>query len=208
ATMSRIFFSLSILALAMMSATIIVGLRLGDLKASLVERAHLMDQVAKETATPAARQRLVELDSLWTWRGVHMLLGVGTALAIILVNSIAVTYFIGTGRWCREVVEAYALDPALNAQSQRIKRRSFPWAVLGMTAAIGVSALGAAADPGTLRLNTEKWVTPHLIASFAGLTLIAVAFFLQWLNILENHLVIDAVVAEVGRIRRERGLEA
>ena len=32
--------------------------------------------------------------------------------SVVLVESVVVTYFIGTSRWCKEVVETYRLDPA------------------------------------------------------------------------------------------------
>jgi hypothetical protein len=99
------------------------------------------------------------------------------------------------------------LDVALVRRSTALKRRTFPWAVLAMLAVVGVSALGAAADPGTLRPHTEDWVTPHLLGSMCGLAFIAWAFFAEWKNIEANHAVIQDVLDEVKRIRLERGLE-
>jgi len=216
--MSRIFFSLGILALLLMAATLSIGLYLGDFKAQLLERRQLdreiqtlQTQIPKpadwEVQLAAARARMAALDAVRGWFRVHLLLGVGTSLTVILVNCIAVTYFIGTGRWCREVVETYRLDPALAAKSQKLKRRSFPWAALGIASALVISALGAAADPGTLRSTTDVWATPHLVAAFAGFLVIAWAFFIQWANIGENHAVIEEIVARVGEVRREQGLE-
>ena len=40
----------------------------------------------------------------------HMLLGAAAALMTVLVNSITITYFIGTSRWCKEVCETYQLE--------------------------------------------------------------------------------------------------
>ena len=57
---------------------------------------------------------------------VHRLMGVATAMVVVLVNSIAVTYFIGTGRWCKEVVETYRLDSDLVRRSSAFKRGPFP----------------------------------------------------------------------------------
>ena len=74
---------------------------------------------AAETSLKSARQ----ISSL------HILLGIISVLLVVLVCSIAVTYFIGTGRWCREVTEAYRMEPAILAESQSLKRGSFPWAV-------------------------------------------------------------------------------
>ncbi len=63
-----------------------------------------------------------------------------------MVNSIAVTYFVGTSRWCKEVGLTYQLDPQLIEQGQVNKRRNFPWALLSMTVIIVVAAFGAMAD--------------------------------------------------------------
>src|SRR5687767_3656973 len=60
---------------------------------------------------------------------IHMLLGAGGALMAILVNSITITYFIGTSRWCKEVCETYRLPGELAERSTRLKRSTFPWAL-------------------------------------------------------------------------------
>ncbi|HEY2893422.1 MAG TPA: hypothetical protein VGJ16_04395, partial [Pirellulales bacterium] len=104
--MNRIFLTLAWFALAMMAATLVVGLAIEDLHTD-----HSPDMLR--------------------WATVHRLMGIATALAVVLVNSIVVTYFIGTGRWCKEVCETYALQPDLIRRSTMLKRRTFPWAVLG-----------------------------------------------------------------------------
>jgi len=213
-TMSRIFISLGLLALLLMAIMLSIGLYLQDYKGRLVALATeiktLQEQgrgAGSQDAAGKLLQARASLMELQGWFRVHMLLGVGTSLAIILVNCIAVTYFIGTGRWCREVVETYQLDPALAARSQKLKRRSFPWATLGIITALAISALGAAADPGNTVSQSEFWVTPHMVAAFAGFLLIAGAFYFQWVNIAENHSVLEEIVAQVEAIRRERGLD-
>ena len=169
-------------ALVMMGATLIVGLSIGDLHTEHTEE-------------------------MLRWATVHRLAGVATALAVVLVNSIVVTYFIGTSRWCKEVCETYGLDVSLIRRSTRLKRRTFPWAVMGMLAVVGVIALGGAADPATGMPHTRDWVTPHLLGAMTGLLFIAWAFFVEWKYIEANHVVIADVLAEVRRIRLERGLE-
>jgi hypothetical protein len=141
------------------------------------------------------------------WATVHRLSGVATALTVVLVNSIVVTYFIGTSRWVKEVSEAYSLGHQFVVRSNALKRKTFPWAVMGMLAIVGVIARGAAADPATGLPHTADWVTTHLLGALAGATFIAYVFFVEWNNIHANHLVIADVIAEVRRIRVERGLE-
>jgi hypothetical protein len=141
------------------------------------------------------------------WRGRHMLTGVAAALAVVLVESIGVTYFIGTSRWVKEVTETYRLPTDDLATSTRLKRRTFPLCVLGMLTVVAVGALGAASDPGTGRPNTESMAGIHQLAALGGLCLVAWTYYRAWLNIVDNQDVIARIVAHVQRIRAERGLD-
>ncbi|HEY2882416.1 MAG TPA: hypothetical protein VGJ15_08285 [Pirellulales bacterium] len=179
--MARIFTSLALFALALMAAALVLGLVLGDIHGRR------------------------EPDVL-RWATIHRLSGMAAALAIVLVDCIGMTYFIGTGRWCREVVETYELSPDLIARSVALKRRAFPWAILSLLTVIAVGALGAAADPATGRIGTQSWVVIHLSCALLGFAFIAAAFFMQVQQIAAHHQVIDEIVAEVRRIREARGL--
>jgi hypothetical protein len=182
---TRIFLVLAWFALIFMAATLVIGLSLGDLGPE---------------SPPETLQ----------WASVHRLSGIASALVVLLVDSIAVTYFIGTSRWCKEVSEAYSLDPQFVRRSTALKRRTFPMAVASMLAIVGVVALGGAADPGGAGLpplGPVSWPQLHLAGSILGLAFIGYAFFVQWSNIEANRQVIDDVVAEVRRIRLEKGLE-
>jgi hypothetical protein len=117
-----------------------------------------------------------------------------------------VTYFIGTSRWCKEVCETYSLDMNLVRRATLLKRRTFPWAVMGMLAVVGVIALGAAADPATGLPHTQDWVLPHFIGAVLGLAFIGWTFYVEWTNIHANHEVIAEVMGQVRRIRADRGL--
>ena len=48
------------------------------------------------------------------WATMHRLTGLAAALAVVFVESVVVTYFIGTSRWCKEVVETYQFETAAN----------------------------------------------------------------------------------------------
>jgi hypothetical protein len=183
--MSRIFFTLAFLSLALLVAALVMGLTMGDLYAK---------------PEPS--------DATYLWASRHRLTGGAAALGVVLVECLAITYFIGTGRWCREVVETYRFDPAPLAASNRLKRSTFPWAVMGMLAVVGVIALGAAADPATLRLNTKPWAYWHLIGACLGIVFIAWTYLVGWNNIIAHHAILEQLVDEVGRVRRERGLDA
>lgn len=137
----------------------------------------------------------------------HRLSGVGAALAVILVNGISVTYFVGASRWCKEVSDTYALEAGLLARSLRLKRSAFPWAVAGMLTVIVVSALGAASDPATGRIDAADYSIPHLAGALVGLAVVGYAFVMQAVRIRDHGAVIEEIVAEVRRIRQAKGLE-
>src|SRR3954471_18892056 len=183
--MNRIFLTLASLSIILLVAAIVMGLSMGD----LYER----PMPSRETLH---------------WATLHRLTGVAAALMVVFVESVVVTYFIGTSRWCKEVVETYQLDRAPVLASNRLKRRTFPWALAGMLGVVTVIALGGAADPASLQPNTKAWANWHLIGAFSGIGLVAWTYLVSWNNILANHAIITGLVAEVGRIRKGRGLDA
>ena len=132
--------------------------------------------------------------------------GIAAALAVVLVNSIVVTYFIGTSRWAKEVVETYHLDPASVVASNLLKRKTFPWALAGMLTVVVVISLGAAADPATLQPHTKNWADWHLWGAVLGIIFVAWTYLIELNNIVANHAIINGIVAKVGEVRREQGL--
>jgi hypothetical protein len=183
--MNRILFTLASISIVLLLAAQALGLSIGDLYAR--------PQPDEDTLH---------------WATVHRLTGVAAALAVVFVESVVVTYFIGTSRWCKEVSETYRLDPAAVRASNRLKRRTFPWALAGMLSVVAMIALGAAGDPATGRANTRAWADWHLIGAFLGIPLIAWTYVVAWRNVAANHAIIDQLVAEVARIRQQRGLDA
>jgi hypothetical protein len=180
--MEKLFRWVATFAVVLMLATAGLGLWLGDLHG--------------QTAPAILR-----------WGTVHRLSGVLAALMVVLVNSMSVTYFIGTDRWCREVVETYGLANTFVAQSKQIKRRSFPFALLGMLSVVAIVALGGAADPAAGRQGSADWVTPHLLGGLGLPAFIAVCFGVQRARIMQQQRVIEAVLVAVREVRRSRGLE-
>ena len=182
--MTRILPVIGFLSVLLMVAALAAGLSIGDLH-------HL----------PVSQDTL-------HWATVHRLTGMAAALAVVLVECIIVTYFIGTSRWCKEVVETYQFDPELVRESNRLKRRTFPWALAGMLAVVGVSALGAAADPTASGvLERQVWTDWHLVAALMGILFIAWTYIAAWNNVVANQAIIERLVAEVCRVRQERGLD-
>ena len=137
---------------------------------------------------------------------VHRLTGVAAALVVVLVNSIVVTYFIGTSRWCKEVVQTYSLNPDFIRRSTQLKRRAFPWSLFSMLTVVGLSALGAASDPIANLEAGPQLGTFHLLAALVGIAGIAWSYMCQWNYIHMHYTIIAEVMREVHRIRLERGL--
>jgi hypothetical protein len=180
--MAAVFSRAAWFAVALLAATAGLGLWLGDLHG----------------VTDLGRLR---------WGTVHRLSGVLAALVVVLVNSMAVTYFIGTGRWCREVVEVYGLDQAFVTRSTKLKRSAFPFAMAGMLAIVAIVALGGAADPAAGRKGSRDWVTWHLVGGLGLAGAIAACFQAQLPAIRGQHALIDDVMDEVRSVRLARGLD-
>jgi hypothetical protein len=180
--MERVFWRAALFAVVLMATTACLGLWLGDLH-GVTDRGILR------------------------WATVHRLSGVLAALMVVLVNSLTVTYFIGTGRWCREVVEAYGLDRRFIERSTSLKRSAFPLALAGMLAVVVIVALGGAADPAAGRKGSRDWVTPHLIGGIGLAAAIAWCFQAQLPAIRRQQGLIGEVMDEVRRERLARGLD-
>ena len=180
--MSQVFSRASLFAMSLLVATAGLGLWLGDLHG--------------QTDPLVLR-----------WGTVHRLSGVLAALVVVLVNSMGVTYFIGTGRWCREVVEAYHLNSAFIERSKKLKKSAFPFALVGMLGVVAIVALGGAADPASGRPGTENWVTPHLLGGLGISAGIAICFLGQLTPIRAHSVLIDDVMKEVHHARKVRGLD-
>lgn len=163
-------------------------------------------------ALHAADPRNVESEAAASLYRTHFMVGIGVGLAVVLVNSIAMTYFIGTGRWCKEVAEAYRLDSDIIARSNRVKRAAFPYALVNMLLIVGLLALGGAADPsGNVRVAAPgglSWAQWHLIGAVAALATIGYGFVALWRSILDNEQIVDDVKQAVDTLRRQRGLES
>src|SRR5947209_7077359 len=76
----------------------------------------------------------------------HFLCSLTTNVLTLLVHCLIFTYFLGTGRWVKEVTLAYDLpDEPLHKMTRELKRRVFPPALYAMLFAIASGATGAAA---------------------------------------------------------------
>jgi hypothetical protein len=132
---------------------------------------------------------------------IHFLVGLFTAMGTLLVHCIIFTYFLGTGRWVKEVGIAYSLpDTPWPKLTRELKRDTFPPALFAMLITIATAAAGT----GRQLEVWDWWVHGGL----AVLTLLinGWAFIVEYRNVTTNAGVIAAVLQEVDRIRAERGL--
>ena len=219
--MSRIFTSLAVVAVTLLLAAIAfglgVGFEIGAYNAVFHERVSAerkLDQLSTEGKTDEADSLRTQIDAgdkdfrqtvrRATW---HMLVGIIAGIVAILVNSISVTYFIGTSRWCKEVTDTYSLSDDHSAESTRLKRCSFPWALFGILTVLAIVALGGASDPGTGLDSTASFAMPHFFLAVAGVALIAVSFIQQASFIRKNSEIVDTILREVREIRIAKGLD-
>lgn len=221
------------LALLALATTFLQGLYVGDFNADAqryVAARRENDRLKTRDASPLeltkVKQELIEAtkvkDASLARKTIHFYLGVASSLLAILVSSISVTYFIGTNRWCKEVVETYRLSSELVKRSDDLKRRTFPYALAGMLTVIVIVALGGLSDPSipwrrafeadqgwfNAAFPPAAMVNVHYIASMIGLVLLGYAFWVQAGRIVANYALINEILAEVQRIRKVRGLDA
>lgn len=176
--MNRIFIVLAVIGNALLAVAFVLGWLIGD-AASLDGR--------------GAVNR-------------HMLVSLGGALLALLVHAVALTYFMGTGRWIEETSEAYSLGEERRKTNIRLKYQAIPGMVLAMLLIIFTAAFGAMADPAA-NSTMQHASTIHFTLAIIMLLVNLLASALEYDAIRRNGLLVDAVVADVRRIRAERGLD-
>jgi amino acid transporter len=158
-------------------------------------------------ATALAGVWSFSLDKSDPWRQevflVHFHLGLWTSIGALFVHCIIFTYFLGTGRWVKEVGIAYRLpDDPLPKKTRELKRATFPPALFSMLIAIFTSAAGA----GVL-FQSWPWYV-HATGAVLTLLINLWAFRVEYRNLAANSEILNAVLMEVDRIRQAQGLES
>jgi hypothetical protein len=131
----------------------------------------------------------------------HLFLGLTAVIATLAVHSLIFIYFLGTGRWVKEVARAYEIpDAPLPRLTRDLKRRTFPVALTAMLVTIATAAAGAG-------VQVQFWSWPW----HAGMALVTLgvngwAFVIEYRNVAINAGIIDQVMSEVERIRADHGL--
>ena len=132
---------------------------------------------------------------------VHFVLGLTTALTTLFVHCLVLTYFLGTGRWVKEVCLAYGLpDDDVPRQTRDIKRRNTPRVLFAMAVTVLTAAAGMAAQ----QRAWPGWI--HFVLALGTLAVNGYVFVVEYANVRLNGQLLDAVVARAERIRFERGL--
>ena len=130
------------------------------------------------------------------WHDIHFLFGLITVLTGLLVHSIVFTYFLGTGRWVKEVVRVYRLPDWVYAQAVANKWKAFPFE-LGSMGFIGATAwLGAGTDA---RGWPSAW---HLGMAALTLAFNLGAFVAEYVAIVAQARLLLEVKDEADRLRQ------
>lgn len=183
--MNRIFVTLAVLGNLSLAAAFWLGLSVGD--------ASLRDAGVQQSM------------------GWHLLAGLGAVVFSVLVHSIVLTYFMGTSRWLEETTQAYHLGSVWIDECRTLKYRTLPAMALCLGALIATAAFGAAADPAS-PVGFKGWwgVSPdtlHLSAALCTWGLNLIVNLGEYAALSRNGEIVNEVLGEVRRIRRERGLE-
>lgn len=139
--------------------------------------------------------------------GLHFLIALGTCLLVLLVHAVALTYFMGTGRWIEETSAAYHLGDEPRRRNIALKYRVIPGIIGCFLLVVATGALGAAADPAS-RSQLASASSLHFGLACTLLTVNLLVSWVQYRSIVANGQIVNAIVDEVRRIRRERGLDA
>jgi hypothetical protein len=183
-TMNRIFLTLCGLSTVVLVAAFVLGMQIDD---------------------PRVLDRSVQ-----TGVQHHVLAGLAGLCAATLVHALVLTYFMGTGRWLEETSQAYRLPADFYNEAKATKYRLLP-AMMGCFALLlTTGALGAAVDPaspvqfdGGLGLSAAAW---HRGSAMVTLAANLAVNYWEYLALFRNGEIVQAVLAEVRRIRLEKGL--
>ena len=148
--------------------------------------------VSAEVALTVSQQRFA----------IHLLGGLFTAVLTLVVHPIALTYFMGTGRWVQEVVAAYRMPESIWIQARQIKQRTFPFVLGSILLIIATAALGAATDRGLIDRNL------HMAGAVLAIGFNLWSYLREYEAIRANGELLDQIMGEVTRMRRERGLSS
>jgi cobalamin biosynthesis protein CobD/CbiB len=112
----------------------------------------------------------------------------------------------GTGRWIEETCDAYSLGEVARKENIRLKFRVIPGMLVCFLLVLATGAFGAIADPASTT-DVAHAVTIHFTLAVTLLAVNSLVSWIQYRCIARNGDIVDEIVAEVRRIRQERGME-
>ncbi len=132
---------------------------------------------------------------------IHFCLGLVAVLGALALHCLVFIYFLGTGRWVKEVAIAYQIpDAPLPKLTRELKRKTFPVALAAMLVPIAAAAAGMG-----VQWRDWPWFM-HGILAVLTLLVTGWASGIEYRNVAINAGIIKDVMREVDRIRAERGL--
>lgn len=135
----------------------------------------------------------------------HFYIGLFTVIFNLGLHCLIFIYFLGTGRWVKEVAIAYGIpDDPYPKQTRELKRATFPPALFAMLIPIGTAAAGMANQLQYGQTSSLPWL--HFGLALGAILINLWAFRVELRNVRINAGIIDQVMKEVERIRAERGL--
>ena len=132
-------------------------------------------------------------------RGIHLLFSLATVVILLGIHSIVYTYFVATGKWAKEVVQAYRLPDWISTQATKNKRRAFRFIMGSMTAIAMAAWLGAAAD--TRGSSYSVW---HLIFAAFALAFNLGSFVVEYIVINAHVRLLTELKDRADQMRAER----
>ena len=137
----------------------------------------------------------------------HLYFGLFTVIGGLGLHCLIFIYFLGTGRWVKEVAIAYGIpDDPLPKETRELKRKAFPPALFAMLIPIATAAAGMAQYRAVDPKPGEWVVILHLGLAVLTLLINFWAYRVEHRCVKRNAELIQEVMVEVERIRQERGL--
>ena len=185
--MKRIFLTLAVLANITLLIAFVLGWQVGD-------------TTLNGGRDPEINSRI----------GTHLLVGLGALTSATMVHALLLTYFMGTGRWIEETSQAYRLSGDWYRESQRTKYGILPGILVSFLMLVVTGSLGAVADTATAasleRTLSVNDSTLHFTAAVCTWIVSLIVNTTQYFAITKNSAIVEGVLAEVRRIRIEKGL--
>ncbi len=194
--MKRIFLTLSIVGTLLFAFTLTLGLNIVVPESATVKKT--------STQTGMSDEELKARNDI----NFHMGVAMGSLMFGLFLHSLAVTYFMGTGRWIEETCEVYQLGEGHRTENKQLKYRVVMLITLCFVLFMVTMCLGAM----NMFRGFSGWfglslATTHFLFACTMVTVNIMTNIYEYQSISRNADLIADVVGHVNRIRKERGLE-